>query len=43
MSFTKHDWTTQEIIDIYNKPMMDLLFEAAAIHRQKHDAQQAPR
>ena len=37
MTLARHNWTTQEIIDIYNKPMMDLLFEAATIHRQKHD------
>jgi len=37
MSTTKHDWTQQEILAIYNKPMMDLLFEAATIHRQHHD------
>ena len=37
MSITKHNWTKEEIIAIYNKPMMDLLFEAASIHRQNHD------
>ncbi len=37
MTLSRHDWAAQEIIDIYNKPMMDLLFEAATIHRQKHD------
>jgi biotin synthase len=37
MSITKHDWTKEEIIAIYNKPMMDLLFEAASIHREHHD------
>ena len=37
MSLTKHNWTTPEIISIYNKPMMDLLFEAASIHREHHD------
>lgn len=37
MSITKHDWTKDEIIAIYNKPMMDLLFEAASIHREHHD------
>ena len=37
MSSTKHNWTKDEIIAIYNKPMMDLLFEAASIHRQNHD------
>ena len=37
MSITKHNWTKDEIIEIYNKPLMDLLFEAASIHRQNHD------
>ncbi len=37
MSITKHNWTKDEIIAIYNKPMMDLLFEAATIHREHHD------
>ena len=37
MSITKHNWTKEEIISIYNKPLMDLLFEAASIHRQHHD------
>jgi biotin synthase len=37
MSIVKHDWTREEIISIYNKPMMDLLFEAATIHRVHHD------
>ncbi len=38
MSNTKHNWTKEEIISIYNKPLMDLLYEAATIHRQHHDA-----
>jgi biotin synthase len=37
MSITKHNWTKEEIIAIYNKPLMDLLFEAATIHREQHD------
>lgn len=37
MANIKHDWTTQEILDIYNLPMMDLLFKAAQIHREHHD------
>jgi biotin synthase len=37
MSVTRNNWTKQEIIDIYNKPLMDLLFEAASIHREHHD------
>ncbi|MCK0131852.1 biotin synthase BioB [Flavobacteriaceae bacterium F08102] len=34
---TKHDWTTQEILDIYHTPMMELLYRAATVHRQHHD------
>ncbi|MCK8524241.1 biotin synthase BioB [Aquimarina sp. D1M17] len=37
MSVIRHDWTKQEILDIYNKPLMDLLYEAATIHREHHD------
>lgn len=34
---TRHNWSKEEIIAIYNKPMMELLYEAATIHRQNHD------
>jgi biotin synthase len=37
MSTTRHDWTKEEIIAIYNKPLMELLYEAATIHREHHD------
>jgi hypothetical protein len=37
MSIIRHNWTKEEIIAIYNKPMMDLLYEAATIHREHHD------
>jgi len=37
MSETKHNWTKEEILDIYNKPLMELLYEAATIHRVNHD------
>lgn len=33
----KHDWTKEEILDIYNKPFMELLYEAATVHRKHHD------
>lgn len=33
----KYDWTKEEILEIYNKPFMDLLYEAASIHREHHD------
>lgn len=37
MSATKHNWTTEEVLNIYNKPLMELLYEAATVHRQSHD------
>lgn len=33
----RHNWTKQEILDIYNKPLLELVFEAATVHRQFHD------
>lgn len=33
----KSDWTKEEIIAIYNKPLLELVFEAASVHRQYHD------
>ncbi len=37
MNEARHDWTKEEILAIYNKPMMELLYEAATVHRQHHD------
>ena len=37
MSEVRHNWTKEEILEIYNKPMMELLYDAATIHRELHD------
>ncbi|WP_308991561.1 biotin synthase BioB [Mariniflexile litorale] len=37
MNETKHNWTKEEILNIYNKPVMELLYEAATVHRIHHD------
>ncbi len=37
MSEVKHNWTKEEILEIYNKPFMELLYEAASVHRKFHD------
>lgn len=37
MSEIRHNWTKEEIVEIYNRPLMDLLYEAASIHRESHD------
>ncbi|MCW5518386.1 biotin synthase BioB [Aureitalea sp. L0-47] len=40
MTQTRHDWTKEEILEIYNKPMMELLYEAASVHREHHNPNQ---
>ena len=37
MTTPKNNWTKSEIIAIYNQPLMDLLYQAATIHREFHD------
>lgn len=37
MISTRHNWTKEEILAIYNKPLMELLYEAATVHRQYHN------
>jgi len=40
MMQTKHNWTKEEILAIYNKPMMELLYDAATVHRANHNPNQ---
>jgi len=35
---TRHDWTAEEVAAIYNKPILDLIYEAATVHRTLHEA-----
>jgi len=37
MEAIRHNWTREEILDIYNRPLIDLIYEAATVHRQYHD------
>jgi len=37
MSEVRNNWTKEEVLDIYNKPLMELLYDAATIHRKNHD------
>jgi biotin synthase len=37
MQALRHDWTKEEITAIYNKPFLDLVYEAASIHRENED------
>jgi len=34
---TRHNWKRKEITEIYDSPLMDLVFRAASVHRQHHD------
>lgn len=34
----RHDWTKEELLEIYNKPLMELIYEAATVHREWHKA-----
>ncbi|MEP1095269.1 MAG: biotin synthase BioB [Cyclobacteriaceae bacterium] len=36
MSELRNNWTSQEIEEIYNKPLLELVFEAATEHRKFH-------
>jgi len=33
----RHDWSLEEIREIHDAPLLDLVFRAAAVHRQFHD------
>lgn len=37
MTETKHNWTKEEILEIYKKPLMELIYDAATIHREYHN------
>jgi biotin synthase len=40
MSEIKYDWTKEEILKIYNQPLMELLYKAATVHRESHNPNQ---
>ena len=33
----RHDWTLEEIKDIYNTPLLELMYRAATLHREHQD------
>src|SRR4051812_23246286 len=37
MSLIRHDWTAAEIRSVYDTPLLQLVFRAAAVHREHHD------
>jgi biotin synthase len=34
----RHDWTLAEIQELYDQPTLDVVFQAASVHRKHHDA-----
>lgn len=37
MADVRTDWTKEEITELYNKPLMELIYQAATVHRKHHD------
>lgn len=33
----RNNWTKEEILDIYNQPLLELVFRSAQVHRQHHN------
>jgi biotin synthase len=40
MTSIRNDWTKHEIAVIFNSPILDLIYKAATVHREFHDAQE---
>lgn len=38
MTAIRHDWTQEEILDIYNMPLFDLVYRAQQVHREFNEA-----
>jgi biotin synthase len=36
----RNNWTKEEVLEIYNRPIMNLLYDAATIHREFHNPNQ---
>ncbi|GAB4134875.1 MAG: biotin synthase BioB [Bacteroidia bacterium] len=37
MTTIRHNWSRQELLDLYNTPLMELIYRAATVHREFHD------
>ena len=40
MELVRNNWTKEEIKEIYHSPLMDLIYRAATVHREFHNAQE---
>ena len=37
MAETQKHWTLEEILEVYHTPLLELVFQAATVHRQHHN------
>lgn len=40
MTDIRHNWTIQQAEEIYSTPFLDLIYQAATVHRQNHDSRE---
>ncbi|HET6990892.1 MAG TPA: biotin synthase, partial [Bacteroidia bacterium] len=40
MNDIRHNWSREELLNLYNTPLLELVFRAATIHRQYHNPQE---
>lgn len=40
MTTIRNNWTREEIKNIYDQPILDLIYKAATVHREHHDPQE---
>lgn len=38
MTVIRNNWTREEITEIYNTPILELIYQAATVHREHHEA-----
>ena len=38
MEKVKNDWSREEIAKLYDMPFLDLVYKAASVHREHHEA-----
>lgn len=38
MTVIRNNWTREEITEIYNTPILELIYQAATVHRENHEA-----
>ncbi len=40
MAFIRNDWTIEQVEEIYNIPLLELIYQAASVHREYNDPQE---